>query len=113
MPGLFLHIGTISKAHGIKGEVSVDYYADSRDLLYGPLFFQGNSGGRESCRVENARKDHGRMLIRFAGIEDRNAAEKLRGLRLMVPEDVLPLPAEDELYIHELLNMRVTVLHVN
>jgi len=113
MPGTFLHIGTVGKAHGIHGEVSVAYYAPSPDLLRGPLFFQANSGERQHCRVENMRTNHGGLLIRFVGVEDRSAAEKLRGLLLMIPADALPPPGDDELYVHEFLGMRVIVLHAD
>ena len=113
MPGLFFHIGTIAKAHGIHGEVSVAYHASSPALLHGPLFFQTSSGNRLPCSVENVRSYHGRLHVRFAGIEDRSAAEQLRGLLLVVPDSALP-PADDgEAYVHELLNMRVIILHDN
>ena len=113
MPEFFLHIGTVTKAHGIKGEVSVAYHAASLALLDGPLFFQANSGERRPCRVESVRKEQGRLHIRFAGIEDRNAAERLRGSNLVIPADALPPPDDNEVYVHELLNMRVVILHDN
>ena len=113
MPGVFLHIGTVGKAHGIHGEISVVYHAASPDLLYGPLFFQTHSGTRQPCRVEKARNEHGRLILRFAGIGDRTAAEKLRGAFLVIPADALPSLGDDEAYVHQLLHMRVTLLHGN
>ena len=47
-------------------------------------------------------------MLRLAGIEDRNAAEKLRGLRLYVDEsEIEPLP-EGSWYWFQLLGLTVT-----
>ena len=44
-------------------------------------------------RIVSASPHKGRLLLRLAGVADRNAAEKLRGLRLYVDEsEVEPLP---------------------
>ena len=42
------------------------------------------------------------MLVRFAGIEDRTAAERIRGAVLVVPESWLPDLADGEWWAHQL-----------
>ncbi|MBG3877806.1 16S rRNA processing protein RimM, partial [Desulfovibrio oxamicus] len=60
--------------------------------------------------VAAVRRHQGRPLVLFEGIADRSAAETLRGMHVLVPKDRLPEPAEDEVYLHELLGLRV-LLH--
>ena len=33
-----IHMGTLARPHGIKGEICVDWYADSPSLLDGPFW---------------------------------------------------------------------------
>jgi 16S rRNA processing protein RimM len=47
------------------------------------------------------------LLIRFNEIPDRTAAELWNGRLLFVPEHELTPPAEGEVYVHELIDMRV------
>jgi 16S rRNA processing protein RimM len=54
----------------------------------------------------------GRPLVLLEGVCDRTEAEKLRGAKLLLPEDELPEAAEDELYLCQLPGLEV-VLHEN
>jgi 16S rRNA processing protein RimM len=47
------------------------------------------------------------VLARIAGVADRDAAERLKGVRLYVSRDVLPAPGEEEYYHADLLGLRV------
>lgn len=108
MPDLhLLPIGVVRKAHGIRGEVSVDYYADSPDLLSGGVYLKAGAAPPAPREVVSRRFHHGALLVRFAGVADRNAAELLRGARMLIPEDRLPEPADSEIYLHEILGLTV------
>ena len=102
-----LPIGTIAKAHGIRGEVSVDYNAESPQLVQGELYLQAGSGSPARRKVASWRRDHARLLILFEGVQDRNAAELLRGATLLVPASALPPLSDGELYIHDLMGLAV------
>ena len=39
-----IHMGTLARPHGIKGEICVDWYADSPSLLDGPFWLQAATG---------------------------------------------------------------------
>lgn len=53
------------------------------------------------------RRANGVTLLRFDGIDDRNAAETLRNTLLVVPTAALPeLSGEDEFYDHQLIGIR-------
>ena len=58
--------------------------------------------------VEAVRNHSGRLLVRFAGVSGREAADALRGVELVVDSESLqPLEADDEFYDHELEGLRV------
>ncbi len=106
-----IEIGLVGRAHGIKGEVVLQYYADSCDWLDGPLWLgAGESGPVRPVTVASRREHKGQLLVRFVGAEDRTAAEQLRGLSLLLPESLLPDSDEESLYLHDLLGLEV-VLH--
>jgi 16S rRNA processing protein RimM len=93
-------VGKITKAHGLHGEVMVLVFSDNPDRFESgsSLFFED---GRE-VRVRASRPNGGRLLVAFEGVGDRNAAEALRGLTLVVPRSFLPDLPEGELWPHEL-----------
>lgn len=101
-PGL-LEVGRIMKAHGIKGEVVVDFTSERPERRVPGAVLQ-TSGG--SLTVEQAVPFQNRWRVRFAGIADRNAAERLRGTVLRAE----PLPDDESgaLWVHELIGSTVT-----
>lgn len=77
-----LVVGRIAKAHGVTGELSVEVRTDDPDerfavgsVLTGRL---PRGGGSRRFTVESVREHSGRLLIRFAGVSDRDAADALR-----------------------------------
>lgn len=105
-------IGLVRKAHGIRGEVSVTYYADSLALLRGGVYLRSGSSSAtlSRYRVASHRMHHGSLLLRLEGIDDKNAADALRGLELCIPEDRLPEPDDGEIYLHEILGLDVVAV---
>ena len=70
---------------------------------YGPV--ADETGGRE-FRLTVEGRARGMAVARIAGIEDRGAAEALRGTRLYVARDRLPEPEDGEEFYHaDLLGM--------
>ncbi|WP_461208416.1 ribosome maturation factor RimM [Desulfocurvus sp. DL9XJH121] len=107
----FVLIAEIAKPHGIRGEVSVIYHGDSPLLLehVPALFLRPGNGTRppRRARVASWRPHQGRVLARFEGVEDRDAAEALRGHEILVRPEDLPEPGEDELYLYEIEGLTV------
>ncbi len=110
----FAIVGRIRKAHGIRGEVVVDLLTDAPDVLFasGRRVLVGTVGGNPDPRgtalhIESSRPFKDSWLVKAREIGDRNAAELWRDRYLLLPQDELPPPAEDELYIHDLIGMRV------
>src|SRR5699024_10151982 len=58
--------------------------------------------------VESSRQHQGRLLVRFADVPDRTAAEQLKGTLLEVDIDASELPdVDDEFYDHQLIGLTV------
>ncbi len=100
-----LEVGTIGKAHGLKGEVVVDFVTDrleertaaGAELLAGDRRFV----------VVTARPHQKKWLVAFDGIRDRNEAEALRGLVLSAPA----LDDPEAVFVHELIDKTLVDQH--
>ena len=111
-------VGRIGKAHGIKGEVSVELRTDEPDRRFadGTVLATEAPGGRAqhgpdrpvSLTVRATRWHQSRLLVTFAEIKDRNHAEAARGLLLVATVDATELPEDpDEFYDHQLVGLEV------
>jgi 16S rRNA processing protein RimM len=104
VPGDLLLAGRVGKPHGLSGEVYVDRISDD------PRRFEpGSQLIHEDGRVLTiaAVRPHGdRFLVRFEDVDDRNAAERLRGA-LYVPAAERRALDEDEYWPDDLIGMEV------
>jgi len=109
MPDHF-EIGKIVNTQGIKGEVRVFPTTDdpSRFGLLTSVFVSKTSGSAPvNMRIERVRFHRNLVIIKFAGVDDMDAAEKLRGQTIMIPPELaLPLDA-GEYYVRDLYGMTV------
>jgi len=97
-------IGEISGAHGIRGDVLVRAYTGTPDAIasYGPLT---DESGKRSFSLRVVRVTPKGIVARINGVEDRNAAEPLRGIKLYVTRDRLPEPEGAEYYYADLIGL--------
>ena len=97
-------LGRIAGAHGIRGEVLIHSYAEApQDIAaYGPL---GDADGAKTFTITRAKLTGKGVVARLAGISDRDAAERLKGVELYVRRDRLPPPAEGEYYHADLIGL--------
>ncbi|MFD3699499.1 ribosome maturation factor RimM [Streptomyces sp. NPDC058646] len=106
-----LVVARIGRAHGIKGEVTVEVRTDEPELRLGPgavLRTEPESAG--PLTIETGRVHSGRLLLRFAGVKDRTGAEALRNILLIAEVDPTELPEEpDEYYDHQLMDLDVVL----
>jgi 16S rRNA processing protein RimM len=107
-----LLVGRVVKAHGISGEVVVEVHTDEPAAR----FARGNTlrakasrgGGERDFVVDHVREHGGRLLVRLAGVDDRDAADALRGSVFVVDSDDLPpIDEPDTYYDHQLEGLRV------
>ena len=92
-------VARIGAAHGVRGEVKLWSFTEDPAAVagYGPLETQD---GTRRFEIETLRpaKDH--FVARIVGIEDRNAAEKLRNVDLYIPRARLPEIDEADTFYH-------------
>jgi 16S rRNA processing protein RimM len=102
----FLVVGRIIKPHGIRGDLAMKVITDYPErlpeietLYVGPAF--------EPYQVKRVRFHAGGTLMLFKGVEDRNAAELLRGMLVYVHiDDAVPLE-EGEYYLFQIIGAQV------
>lgn len=99
-------VGRVSRAHGIRGELTVQVRTDEPERRFAP----GSSlfAGDRRLEISGSRRHSGKLLVRFVGVDDRTAAEALHGQVLEAAVDPTDVPdAEDEFYDHQLVGLAV------
>ncbi|MGW2910444.1 ribosome maturation factor RimM [Streptomyces asoensis] len=104
-----LVVARIGRAHGIKGEVTVEVRTDEPELRLAPgAVLATDPASAGPLTIETGRVHSGRLLLRFEGVRDRTAAEALRNTLLIAEIDPAELPEEeDEYYDHQLMDLDV------
>ena len=101
-PSGWLRAGRVGRPHGLDGSFHV--------VTPNPALLDAvqriSVGGREHEIVRRA-GTASRPILRLGGCEDREAAEALRGLELMVPRSVAPPLEEDEWWVEDLVGCAV------
>lgn len=97
-------VGRIVGAHGIRGEVIVHSFTQvPLDIAaYGPL---SDESGTRTFRIVAAREGTRGIIARLAGVDDRDAAEALAGVTLLVDRRQLPEPEPDAYYHADLIGL--------
>ena len=116
-PALMI-VGRVRKAHGIRGELLVEPITDAPEAVFvaGRRLFAGTATGDPSpdgqeVHITAVRQHMESVRLTITEVRDRSAAELWRGRFLLAPQDELPPPADDEVYLHELPGMQV--VHVD
>ncbi|MEV8534187.1 ribosome maturation factor RimM [Streptomyces sp. NPDC051211] len=106
-----LVVARIGRAHGIKGEVTVEVRTDEPELRLGPgAVLQTEPASAGPLTIETGRVHSGKLLLRFEGVKDRTAAEALRNTLLIADVDPAELPEDpDEYYDHQLMDLDVVL----
>lgn len=99
-----LLIGKVLRPQGIKGEVKIAHYFDAPDDFVGVSSLYA---GDKSYRVERVRVSDGWVYLKLSGINDRNAAETLRGASLTIPRESAPAPQDGRYYVADLKGLKV------
>jgi 16S rRNA processing protein RimM len=102
-----LVVGRIAKAHGIGGEVSVEVRTDDPDHRFAVgERIDTDPPERGPLVVKGVRWHAGRLLVRFAGVDSRTAAEALRATMLVADSATsLPPVESDEYWDHDLIGL--------
>jgi 16S rRNA processing protein RimM len=111
-----LVVGRVVKAHGVTGELAVEVRTDEPDGRFtAGATLRGraprSTGPDRSFVVESVREHGGRLLVRLAGVADRDTADGLRGTLFVVDSaDLPPIEDPDEFYDHQLEGLTVNTV---
>jgi 16S rRNA processing protein RimM len=103
-------VARIGKAHGLRGEVTVQVLTGAPDERFVPgATFTTDPPGSGPLVLRSARDNNGILLLGFDGTNDRSGAEALRGTKLLA--GVLTDDDEEEAwYERDLVGLRVVTV---
>jgi 16S rRNA processing protein RimM len=105
-------VGRVRNAHGLRGELVIESHTDAPDEIFAPgrKLLAGTVRGvtnQDPFEILSSRPFKAGRIVKFGGVDDRDAADLWRDRFLYVDEaDLVPLE-EGEVYIHELGGMNV------
>ena len=105
-----ISIATIVGVYGIKGWVKIRMNVEDPVSLtsLSPQQLTDSRGKRvRSVDITTVRSQGKGFIAKLAGVDDRNAAELLRGHSIQIPESSLPSLNEGEFYWRDLIGCRV------
>jgi 16S rRNA processing protein RimM len=106
-----LVVGRVLRPHGVRGELSVEVLSDAPERFApGAELGAGDPDGPEPpapVTVRAARLHQGRLLLTLEGVEDRDAADRLRGAWLSIPVAAARPLEPDEFWPHQLVGLPV------
>jgi 16S rRNA processing protein RimM len=106
-----IEIGRIARAHGVRGWVKAHaYWSGSEALLEVGAVLVSVAGEAPVWRdIEEARRADKTVLLKLAGVNDRDAADALRGAALSLERQQLPALEDGEYYLCDLVGAKVSV----
>jgi 16S rRNA processing protein RimM len=104
-----LVVGRVGRPHGLRGELTVQVHTDDPDLRFAAgSVLATEPAARGPLTVSSSRWHSGRLLITFAGYDDRDTAEDLRGTMLVMDSaEVGPPEDPDEFHDYQLIGLEV------
>lgn len=102
-------IARVARPHGLRGDVVADLLTDFPERFEGLVDVVGvmPDGSHRGLKIESARQQKGRMLLRFEGVDSVELAEELRNSEICVAEAEAVDLEDDEFFDWELEGCRV------
>jgi 16S rRNA processing protein RimM len=102
-------VAKLGKTFGIRGEITVRLYNPDSDLAWAAdaVHLRGEAFPMAWVSVQRWEDKGGKLLAKFEGVHNPQDARALTHLEVLVPTEDLSEPEDDELFVNELLGMRV------
>ena len=119
LPDDAIEVGRILDAWGVKGWVKILPHSTDPEALFAAKswFLQAPDAkfrpgftlfsGTVTLSVDEAKVHSDTVVAKFNGLDDRNAAEALRGARIFLPRSSFPAASKDEYYWVDLIGLNV------
>jgi 16S rRNA processing protein RimM len=101
-------VGIIRKAHGVRGEASIEPWTDSPDRfddLKSVTLVSPDDALTRELRVESVRAHGERALMKFAGIDTPEEIQTLHNWTIEIPAEQARSLDEDEYFLHDLIGL--------
>jgi 16S rRNA processing protein RimM len=109
----WIPLAAVGRPHGVRGELRAHPFNKDSDLLLEldevlVRFVEGDRNGEEhEVSIDGARATNDAILLKLHGVDDRNAADDVRGAELCARRGDFP-PAEDgEFYACDVIGAEV------
>lgn len=115
LPADAIEVGRIADAWGVKGWFKVLPHSASPEALFSSKrwYLQPSERGAKTfsgtglLRVRETKEHSGTLVASAQEVDDRTAAEALRGARVFVPRSSFPTASSDEYYWVDLIGLAV------
>ncbi len=121
LPADAIEVGRVADAWGIKGFFKVIPYSASPEALFsskrwyvlppepraGVVVKELAFTGCQLLKIRSAKEHSDTVVVQADGVDDRNTAELLRGVRIFVARSSFPTAAKDEFYWVDLMGLAV------
>jgi 16S rRNA processing protein RimM len=107
MLGDRIALGIIRKAHGVRGEASVEAWSDSPERFTDvrDVTLVSPDDETRDVAIESVRIHAGRALVKFAGIETPEDVQKLQNWTVEIPSSQARKLDDDEYFLHDLVGL--------
>jgi 16S rRNA processing protein RimM len=101
-------LGKIGAVYGIKGWLKIHSFTGDLDAILDYFPWSLKLGNKtQSVEVTDWRKHNKGLIVKVAGIDDRDEAQALVGSEILVNESTLPELLEGDFYWRDLIGMTV------
>jgi 16S rRNA processing protein RimM len=115
LPADAIEVGRIADAWGVKGWFKVLPHSADPEALFSSKrwYLQPSERGAKTfsgtalLRVRETKDHSGSIVASAQEVDDRDAAEALKGARIFVPRSSFPTAAQDEYYWVDLIGLQV------
>ena len=98
-------VGTVGKPHGLHGTVVIHPETDNPERFVPGAAIETDSG--RVLTVRTVRSSEAVLLVSFVDVNDRDAAESLRGLKLSIDPSERRTLSVDEFWPEDLIGLEV------
>ena len=104
-----IEIGRIVRAHGLEGRMKVLSYLESSEVLHdlSGLFVGRSVPEAVLFPIVTVQAGKDSFILQLTGIDDRDAAERLRGCSVWIPYEKMQILPEGEYYWREIIGLQV------